>query len=547
MREPTESRDEVPSTHNSTSDPTERAADPFLPDGKALFSGRVAEAPELVIAIVSALGTSVRAVEDDFRSALASVGYGMEKVRVSDLIHELHREVHGDTPPKTSIAEQLMSQGDDLRDVVRHGGAAVALAILSIRRQREEATGDASVERTRVATFIRSVKHPEELRLLRTVYGSRLLVVGVSASPEQRDHDLVARLRRDHPGETADWYAGEASALLLRDQKDQTRPLGQRVRDAFSQADAFVWVRPGIPTTPAIRRIVDLWFGKPFETPKPDEQGMYQAFAAQFRSAASGRQVGAAIADDLGEILVTGTNEVPRPGGGQYWPGDEPDYRDFVVGAETNDLQKYLIIQDVLRRLADAGWLSEHQSDRGVEQIAAEALAPSGPLRDSRVNDLIEFGRIAHAEMAAICTAARRGTPIGGSTLFTTTYPCHECARLIIGAGIRRLVYIDPYPKSQVPEMYRGQVSEGGSVAPEGGVVPFVPFEGISPRLYSAVFAMGARGRDAMGNFDEWVPRPRLTVDPGAISSMIAFERTVSEELLDRLMQAGWTPRENQV
>lgn len=510
------------------------------PDADALIAGRVAAAPELVIALVTGLGANVRPVVDDFRASLQTVGYRMEFVRISELIHEVssQRPVPRDTI--RSDAEQLMDEGDELREAVAHGGAACALALAKIRQQQTVATQSALVEREGVATLIQSLKHPEELRLLRTVYGPRLLVVGVSASLEHRERALRARLRDEHPGRAPEWYVGEAARLLNRDEKDQYRQLGQRVRDTFSEADAFVWMRPGTPATADVRRIVELAFGQPFETPTPDEQGMYFAHAAQFRSAAAGRQVGAALVDAEGELLVTGTNEVPKPGGGQYWTGDDPDHRDFTAGVEFNDHQKYVVVQDVLQRLSDAGWLNEGQLPDGDATLADRALAKSGPLRDSRVDDLIEFGRIAHAEMAAISTAARRGTPIRGATLYTTTFPCHECARLIIASGIGRVVFIDPYPKSQVYEMYGHQVTTEGVDVLSAGALPFVPFRGIAPRLFPALFAMGSRRRDAVGTFEDWAPRPRLLTDPRAVDSMIGFETAVATEMLLRLRRAGW-------
>lgn len=506
-------------------------------DAEALLSGRVDTAPELVIALVASLGTDVSTIVDDFRVALQAVNYRMEFIRVSELIDDVvSSKIKTQAPTR---AEQLMDQGDLLRAAVDHGGAACALALGKVFAQRTAATGSATKERSSVATLIQSLKHPEEVRLLRTVYGPRLIVVSVSASLEQRRSSLENRLRDEHAGNSPEWYAGQAAKLLIRDERDSTKKLGQRVRDAFSQADAFLWIQPGVHAAPEVRRIVDLLFGKPFETPSRDEQGMYFAYAAQLRSAASGRQVGAAIVDTEGELLVTGTNDVPKPGGGQYWTGDSPDHRDYRTGSEANDHHKYLVVQDAIQRLDSAGWLSQELSESNPAALATKALSSGGPLEESRVRDLIEFGRIAHAEMAAISTAARRGTPIQGATLYTTTFPCHECARLIIATGISRVVYVDPYPKSQVFDLYGDQVSTAGG-SDGNGRLPFVPFHGVSPRLYPSVFAMGGRHRDPMGRFGTWVPAPRLTTDPGAVSSMIGFEAAVADQMRRRLDEAGW-------
>lgn len=587
-----------------------------------LLQGPSADGPELVFALVAATGTDPAPVIRQLRESLSTVGYRSDSVRISTLIRVLHEQAYG--PPAAddprSLLERLMDQGDDLRTALGNGAAAAALAVLEIESRRRRASpggtaeGAPARERERHATVLRSLKHPDEVRLLRQVYGPRLVVLSVGASRETRDRALRRRLARDHPGRESWWYAKESEALIVRDEKDASFALGQRVRDAFGLADAFVVLRPGISPALAVERLVHLLFGKPFLSPARDEQAMYLAWAHQFRSAASGRQVGAAVVDEDGEVLVLGTNDVPRPGGGQYWPGDDPDHRDFVYGYDGNDRMKYEVVGDLVQRLAGAGWLSSVLSDdeaeaaalavtaqdvpgpadadlsgdtgavaaeatgtaggadggtpsdrdagdpaaaavralaragwrppvdRPVRDLVLQAVSGDGPLAESRVNDLIEFGRIAHAEMGAICTAARRGTALRGGVLYSSTYPCHECARLIIACGIDRVVYIDPYPKSQVPAMYGDQIAESGPGAAESGRVPFVPFEGVAPSLFPHVFAMAGRARDPDGTYRPWDPdraRPRLVADAGT-TSIAAAEQAAITGLLDGLRDARW-------
>jgi hypothetical protein len=89
--------------------------------------------------------------------------------------------------------------------------------------------------------------------------------------------------------------------------------------------------------------------------------------------------------------------------------------------------------------------------------------------------------------MAAITTAARLGIPLIDSILYTTTFPCHNCARHVIATGIRRLVYIAPYAKSRAGELHKDALL----VAPDKDVddkVVFTPFLGVSPRRYAHLF-----------------------------------------------------------
>lgn len=64
------------------------------------------------------------------------------------------------------------------------------------------------------------------------------------------------------------------------------------------------------------------------------------AYSASLRSAQFGRQVGAAITSQDGDILSVGCNEVPKAGGGQYWERDEGDERDHLKGLDSNDERK---------------------------------------------------------------------------------------------------------------------------------------------------------------------------------------------------------------
>lgn len=50
-----------------------------------------------------------------------------------------------------------------------------------------------------------------------------------------------------------------------------------------------------------------------------------------------------------------------------------------------------------------------------------------------------------HAEAAVIAEAARSGTPLAGADLYTTTFPCPGCARLIAAAGFRRCFFAGGY------------------------------------------------------------------------------------------------------
>lgn len=56
-----------------------------------------------------------------------------------------------------------------------------------------------------------------------------------------------------------------------------------------------------------------------------------------------------------------------------------------------------------------------------------------------------ELCRGVHAEQNAVIQAAYFGISIDGATIYTTTFPCSMCAKILINAGIREIVYSEGY------------------------------------------------------------------------------------------------------
>jgi deoxycytidylate deaminase len=198
-----------------------------------------------------------------------------------------------------------------------------------------------------------------------------------------------------------------------------------------------------------------------------------------------------------------GANEVPMAGGGSHWEEDGKGNRDFEVGdIDTNrrhfDELAQRLADGVDERLAELiEELDEEKEDarRVLETLRARTLETlPDNLRSAGLKDLTEFGRAVHAEMSALLDAARRGVSVTGATIYTTTFPCHNCARHIIGAGIARVVFIEPYIKSRAEDLHEDSVTIGES-GTEDDRVAFEPFVGVAPRRYLEMFDAAARER----------------------------------------------------
>jgi dCMP deaminase len=63
--------------------------------------------------------------------------------------------------------------------------------------------------------------------------------------------------------------------------------------------------------------------------------------------------------------------------------------------------------------------------------------------------------RTLHAEQNALLQAALFGVPTSGATMYVTCQPCNTCAKMIINAGIERVIYEGDYPDEFSKEIFR--------------------------------------------------------------------------------------------
>lgn len=85
--------------------------------------------------------------------------------------------------------------------------------------------------------------------------------------------------------------------------------------------------------------------------------------------------------------------------------------------------------------------------------------SPPGQPHCTEVGCLMEAGRCIrtlHAEQNAIIQAALHGVSTHGSTLYGTCRPCSVCARMIVGAGIRRVVFFGTAPEGWSMDVLQG-------------------------------------------------------------------------------------------
>jgi len=484
---------------------------------------------ELFLAIIGATGTDMRMLFNKARQALARFDYRTVEVHLSDHLRKLDWGQYDPGPPvddKTPRDERLwrlMSQGTRLRQIWGRGDALALLGVSQVdaeRAERAERTGWSKKSKElpptlpRHAFVFNSLKHPDEVTTLRSIYGARLFVIAAYSPQESRRKRLAEDTADDRGTTDESTWGFSPETLMLRDESEPELQaqmamtgadahtndtattagdlkLGQRLRDTFYLADAFVAAEPAT-LAKEIGRLFDVFFGDPFRTPTNDEFGMFCAEGVARRSAELGRQVGAAIADANGSIIALGTNEVPAFGGGVYHEGIDPDGREFRNDRDTNRVRQEEIATEIENAIAVLLESGDPAAAMTFRQIGSTNVLKS--ILDTKLGDLTEFGRASHAEMTALLDAAARGVPVRRSTIYTTTFPCHNCARHVVAAGVSRLVYIAPYAKSQAAELHPDSIAVARATPP-ADKVSFEPFVGVAPRRYLELFEADFRER----------------------------------------------------
>lgn len=105
-----------------------------------------------------------------------------------------------------------------------------------------------------------------------------------------------------------------------------------------------------------------------------------------------------------------------------------------------------------------------------------------------------ELCRALHAEQNAIIQAASMGHAIEGGTIYITHQPCAICAKMIVNAGIRRIVVREGYPDELAREILdeaglRVEYLQGDGTAPAEGIAPTSADDAEAPCAASATGA----------------------------------------------------------
>jgi dCMP deaminase len=130
-------------------------------------------------------------------------------------------------------------------------------------------------------------------------------------------------------------------------------------------------------------------------------------------------------------------------------------------------------------------------ADRKMEIAGCNTFPPRVKNLPERVVGDNRFIWLEHAERAAIFEAARRGIATDGGTLVSTYYPCTDCARAIIQAGIKTVA--TPRPEFDDP-VWGESFRTSAALLAEGAVDILYLTEG-QDQIHRRIWAQGGAGQ----------------------------------------------------
>jgi len=316
----------------------------------------------------------------------------------------------------------LQALGDQLRQ--QNGNHYLAEVAISRLTQHPE------------KIVVDGIRNRGEIHWLRQEYGYRFTLLAILAPPNVRWDRIGAIAYNDHGLSIKDFAEDDR-----RDSKEDVT-FGQEVALCIDQADILI-DNSEMTTGQFKQRVldyVDLATGQKLRSAQPWEILMNMAYSASHSSKCLKRHVGAVVVDTSGRVVGVGYNENPL---GTKPCVEEPEYkfkcyRDIVRTGILNDYSargiNCPVCQKPLPTYEGPPWLCKNCADGGRKTSLDDLFFPDRALN---------WCTAIHAEVWALFAAGERAK---GGELYTTTFPCFQCAEKIKHNGIVTVWFTEAYP-----------------------------------------------------------------------------------------------------
>ncbi len=450
---------------------------------------------EIIIGIVAPLGVARNEFIKKLKKSLGKLECQVEMIGITENIIGIEQESNF---PKSLIYFLKMQIFNDERD--KNGAGYFAGKVIElIQKKRNEKT-----DKKIMVYIVDQLKNTAEYEVLSFVYGLNYVQISLFSNETERDKSLRNKLSNDgssdgyenisitlennrkieanNIAEYLKQYKNEilpdaSHRLIEKDFKDSSceyeeNRTGQQVSKLFHMSHYFFNLDSNKTyISDEIDKLVNLLSGKYQDYPTQDEFGMCLAYHASVRSNFPGkRHIGAAIFSPEGEVISIASVRAPSQ-------LSNPTL-DAQLSVEDGYHHYYKKIKE-WQKLLEEKYTNENSDSSEVLKFKEIS---------NFIKDTLDFHPCTHAEVAAIIDAAKLGVSVRGSTMYTTTFPCHLCAKEIINAHIERVVYLEAYPKSKNKELYPNLIDFDPKN--KTNLISFEFFSGVGPKRYSYVYSL---------------------------------------------------------
>ena len=398
----------------------------------------------LIVALTGPIGSGVTTLSHVLKQ------HNFHRVSLSELIKEVYRKRHGleagaPIPFTPGQRKELQDIGDEGREKSLSHWLEVALEGLPSERD----------------VVIDCVRNTGEIEAIRDRFTKSYVVAVVANRTARWD-----RSKSNYGTE------GEFAEADERDNEDKDeRPYGQQVSRCVNAADYVLTNDAPLGSSGNVNKglwekistDLDVMRGIAPRRPRDEETHMATAYTASHLSLCLKRKVGCVIVGADSLPLSTGFNENPL--------GTQPCVREWGYCFKDDAMEKELEERKeshctkcgAINHFPGGGWRCA-----GCKDSLKKQLFPSRNM---------EKCTAIHAEERAIRSLGDRSAK--GGTMYMTTFPCLQCSRYILDAGIKKIVYVEAYPVKEARELL------------ERFRVEFVPFNGFKARAFNIVFRSG--------------------------------------------------------
>jgi len=294
--------------------------------------------------------------------------------------------------------------------------------------------GEIDFFRNNFLTYIWAIYANENVRAERMLplYGYKL---NLFKEDDERDH-----LEGNAYGQQVDTCVDDADILIKNERS---------IKESVNQRNIYF--------EESIKPHLELISDPKSRVPDMREIYMTMAYAAASQSRCLQRKVGALITTEDFEVVSVGHNDVPK----NLESCIERD------GGCARDIQKTNLINTFI-----------YCPKCGVALNEDKICNNCGLSVDKEYFKSKNLGacRALHAEESAIVEAAKSGIRLKNGIIFTTTFPCNMCANKIANVGVKKVIYVEPYPEVEAIKILKKNNVE------------IELFEGIKSRAFFSLF-----------------------------------------------------------